>query len=236
MPGEDKSNVWHIVLHVSIHVTRATVHDVCKNIDAHLCVFEKADKEVKRDHFHLVCAQENTRAGIRTLIKKSFPGVKGKGDFTIHLPDQIKYPNQTEQECLTRWYEYLSKGTVESIDSEVDVIYKSPFINVESAHDTFHNKQKEFKNETAKLAKKKQDEQVLKRKEIVAKMLIAFKDVKMDEHREKRIFSAVFTEYRGFVDSRLLDMTVQNILFELDQTRTTEIAYERWKNKYYPRI
>lgn len=229
--ANDKSNVWHLILHESVMITREAVLAYCNATPAvKLCSYEIADEKVKRPHYHIahLYDTETCRSTLQRQMKKIIPGVKGITDYTTHLPK--------ENETIDGLYDYLCKGSINDINSVPDIVYKCSIFTdkfIQDSHLRFHLRQQEFRSETKALAKKKDNEKIKKRSLVIAEAIIALKDIK--HNQMFHIVEYIWTAYKGLISYH--ELTMMSTAVEYAQTPEQSInnAYEMVLSKIKPR-
>jgi len=230
MPSDDRSRIWHIVIHHTEHYNRDAILAFAIDNEINLTVQEDADTRVKRLHYHLAKCYDldRSRDQIKLMIKKSFPLLHGKKDYTTHLPE--------EDQDWNGLLRYLSKGKGPNWESQGPiVIYNwNQFIDVQHYHADFWRIQQEWKDKKEKEAKDKNKEESKTRQQIVNKISAQIEAAELDSKPTiQEIIKSVFVEYKGACDTRQLFVASQMVLFNVDRTYATDLATSKVYNMFF---
>lgn len=223
--SNDSASVWHVVLHESEIITRDTVRQYCEhNIDAKLACREEADEKVIRPHYHIahIFANPICRSTVRERLKKFFPGITGKKDFTCHLPES----DQTIDGLL----DYICKNKLKKVDNvPPDIVYNfNNFYNIEEHHDRFHQKQATFISTVKNLAEKEYAKKAIKRKEVLAEARA------MSFSNRLEIVDFLYRRMEGKIATFDLTIMVQQIEFQKDPEQSVNLMYQIVNKKLSP--
>jgi len=241
--SDDKSDIWHVVLFESDHVTRQKVLEYCQQCEAVTLCANENDKD-KRSHFHLAhtYAEPVCRSTVRTRLKKNFPELNGKGQYNMHLPK--------DGQDLNGLYRYICKGTGEVPDVPDNwdgspqsscllkagdefilpkiIFNKMWLLHCGIYHKQYYTMQRQFKGETKALAKKIQDEKIKKRNECLAEARLKTFSNRLE------IVDFLYRYMEGKIPIHDLTIMVQQIEYRQDPEHSVNLMYQIVNKKLSP--
>lgn len=254
MPADQDWLNFSMVVFETPTATRERVTQFCKEFNGVRCAsFEKADKQVKRNHYHIYVNMDspmtdrNLRARLKEWFKTDNPTEKNTHWYSLRVWGDYKKTYNAEQYCFKGLREpteeetqaWLESGVLSTSEGAPMCIYnKMEALDGYVAKPAFEHwsnywtQQKVVVKEMERIAADKNAEKNIQIQKIIA---LAYAQFGHDPglYKPNEVLYFVFKQFAGSRDDKTVFLTAQRVMFKMDEEGTTRDAVLRIHNKFF---